>query len=345
MVSGGDNEEAKRKVSAVEQIKMKLKLEQKKIESLESRPLKIASEYFTESEMVSFKKFKRRVKKVRPRSHLLKADDLLQESAEASTSDLGSRSRPKGKPDVTVDDDLSGWFDLKDNTFLCNAYISTLFIFLVPTEDLSGVKFTLDDSNVELRQAMSKVKRLKDRKPAKWDLEAITKSIKREVEETPDVNMDEEDNRANIVLNATAEFCRTLGEIPTYGMAGNRDEDENELMDFERQLAEERRRNQEKEERRREAERLQERGGWNVLERDADRGSDESDMDTDSRGAADNAPVILDEEPDVGSGMAAALKLAMSKGYLEKEEKKRAGVSKSAQELLAQHYTIEDKAV
>ena len=111
MVSGGDNEEAKRKVSAVEQIKMKLKIEQKKIESLESRPLKIASEYFTEAEMVSFKKVKRRVKKVRPKDQLLKADDLLQESAEASTSDLGSRSRPKGKPDVTVDDDLSGWFD------------------------------------------------------------------------------------------------------------------------------------------------------------------------------------------------------------------------------------------
>lgn len=58
----------------------------------------------------------------------------------------------------------------------------------------------------------------------------------------------------------------------------------------------------------------------------------------------DNATVILDEEPDVGSGMAAALKLAMSKGYLEKEEKKRIVISKSAQELQAQRYTIEDKA-
>lgn len=60
--------------------------------------------------------------------------------------------------------------------------------------------------------------------------------------------------------------------------------------------------------------------------------------------ATDSAPVILDEEPDVGSGMAAALKLAMSKGYLEKEEKKRIVVSKAAQELQAQRYTIEDKA-
>lgn len=59
---------------------------------------------------------------------------------------------------------------------------------------------------------------------------------------------------------------------------------------------------------------------------------------------SDNATVILDEEPDVGSGMAAALKLAMSKGYLEKEDTKRIVISKSAQELQAQRYTIEDKA-
>ena len=55
--------------------------------------------------------------------------------------------------------------------------------------------------------------------------------------------------------------------------------------------------------------------------------------------------MILDEEPVAGSGMAAALKLAMSKGYLEKEEKKRIVVSKAAQELQAQRYTIEDKVV
>ena len=33
-----------------------------------------------------------------------------------------------------------------------------------------------------------------------------------------------------IVLNATSEFCRALGDIPTYGQAGNREEDKDELM-------------------------------------------------------------------------------------------------------------------
>lgn len=34
----------------------------------------------------------------------------------------------------------------------------------------------------------------------------------------------------NIVLNSTAEFCRTLGDIPTYGLSGNREENVQELM-------------------------------------------------------------------------------------------------------------------
>lgn len=34
----------------------------------------------------------------------------------------------------------------------------------------------------------------------------------------------------SIILNATAEFCRTLGDIPTYGQAGNREEEAQELL-------------------------------------------------------------------------------------------------------------------
>jgi U4/U6.U5 tri-snRNP-associated protein 1 len=57
-------------------------------------------------------------------------------------------------------------------------------------------------------------------------------------------------------------------------------------QDFERQLAKERRRNQEIEERKREAERLQDRGGWNVLfERENEQGSgDCMDIDRNENG-------------------------------------------------------------
>lgn len=40
---------------------------------------------------------------------------------------------------------------------------------------------------------------------------------------------DDPERKGTIVFNATSEFCRTLGEIPTYGLAGNREEQE-ELM-------------------------------------------------------------------------------------------------------------------
>lgn len=33
----------------------------------------------------------------------------------------------------------------------------------------------------------------------------------------------------SIVMNETAEFCRALGDIPTYGQSGNR-EDEDDIM-------------------------------------------------------------------------------------------------------------------
>lgn len=47
------------------------------------------------------------------------------------------------------------------------------------------------------------------------------------------------------MLNSTAEFCRTLGDIPTYGLSGNREEEEQEILDFEREIKEERRKNEE----------------------------------------------------------------------------------------------------
>ena len=218
---------AQKKLSTMDQIKMKLKMEQKRIESLESRPLQIASEYYTQQEMSSFKKVKRRVKKTKTKgSQILRADDLLPDTAAgASSSDLGSRSR-KNKPD----DDLKGnvfgsCLYSRNKTADCFASFTT-----APTEDLSSMKLTLDDFNVELKSAMSKAKRMKEKKDQPWSLESIASSIKREPMDQ-DANDEEDANRnSNIVLNATAEFCRTLGEIPTYGMAGNRDEDEDELM-------------------------------------------------------------------------------------------------------------------
>lgn len=52
---------------------------------------------------------------------------------------------------------------------------------------------------------------------------------------------------------------------------------------------------------------------------------------------------ILDAEPDLAMGVAGALRLAVSKGYLEKETSNRPSASRFAH-LQAQNYSIDDKA-
>lgn len=131
----------------------------------------------------------------------------------------------------------------------------------------------------------------------------------------------------NICLNATAEFCRTLGDIPTYGMSGNRDEDAGDMMDFEQEVLET---DEPIEEKRSTG------GTWNSVDPDL-----EATVEDKSNEMTEVA--ILDEEPDVGSGMGAALKLALSKGYLEKEESNRPSNTRMAH-LQAKNYSIEDKA-
>ena len=144
------------------------------------------------------------------------------------------------------------------------------------------------------------------------------------MKETPVKTEPEEGlDNGNIVLNATAEFCRTLGDIPTYGKSGNREESE-DLLDYEKELKNEMEVDQSDEE---------EKTGWNSVD------------PNEPHEVAQIAPQevqILDEEPDVSTGLGAALKLAMSKGYLDKEQMKRPSNSRLAH-LQAKHYSIEDK--
>jgi len=49
------------------------------------------------------------------------------------------------------------------------------------------------------------------------------------------------------------------------------------------------------------------------------------------------------KNPDVAVGIAGALKVALTKGYLEREQQNRGGPSKM-RHLQAQHYSIEDKS-
>ncbi|GAB0096818.1 U4/U6.U5 tri-snRNP-associated protein 1 [Sergentomyia squamirostris] len=288
--------EQKRRLQSI-----KCKLQNKRLETLNEQLIRPATDYYTEAEMAKFKKPKKKIKK--PKT-TLKADDLLPLPGDgpSSSRDFGSRN-PRSSAGM-------GGMDFDD----------------VPQEK---VKIEQDDD--ELEKMLSKARRLKQKeslitKPINPEL------IKREVK--PEVASDDEndgfDIPTKITLNATAEFCRTLGDIPTYGMAGNREGTATDLIDFEKEMDVD-----DKEDDEMETEDI--RGTWNSVS--------VTQLEAEENVQALENPdevAILDEEPDVSAGVAGALRLAMSKGYLEKEEKNRPSNTRMAH-LQAKNYSIEDK--
>ncbi|OWR49232.1 U4/U6.U5 tri-snRNP-associated protein 1 [Danaus plexippus] len=182
----------------------------------------------------------------------------------------------------------------------------------------------LDEDEVEvdteLQAALHRARRLRQggdqhRTPK---LEEILQQIKEEKTE------ESQEAGGSMVLDATAEFCRTLGDIPTYGLAGNR-EHTAEIMDFDREEAEP------------EPESGASGGAWSRVDVRTDRPAD-----LEHEGASGAG---LEAEPALGAGVAGALRLALSKGYLERDGALPAPrpTRSSLAALAALHYSIEDK--
>ncbi|PNF42461.1 hypothetical protein B7P43_G08725 [Cryptotermes secundus] len=287
------------------------KLRGKTLVSLDLPAPQLAAEYYTEEEMsVKFKKPKKKVRKIRRKP--LKAEDIEPDSQGAH--DLGSRSirgsQHAAGGDPNEMENVKVKQEIDDDTMETEDVP-------VPEEILSNIKIEPDDSELELQIALKKARRLKLQEAVKESKNSIEKVAESVLERNSEGNAE----GGSIVLNATAEFCRTLGDIPTYGLAGNRDEDAQELLDFEREMIEEKKRQEEE----------GKRGAWNEVE------IDETPVDM----LPAEVP-ILDVEPDVGVGVAGALRLAVSKGYLEREDMNKPSASRFAH-LQAQNYSIEDK--
>ncbi|PNF29069.1 hypothetical protein B7P43_G12633 [Cryptotermes secundus] len=120
-----------------------------------------------------------------------------------------------------------------------------------PEEIVSNIRTEPDNSELDLQIALKKARRLKLQ-------EAVTESknsVEKVAESVLERHSEGNTEGGSIVLNATAEFCCTLGDIPIYGLAGNRDEDAQEL-DLEREMIEEKKRQEEE----------GKRGAWNEVE-------------------------------------------------------------------------------
>lgn len=296
-----------------------------KAQSLETPVFNIASEYYTPQEMVSFKKTKCRVKKIRKKEKAVAAEELKLD--DTRSSDFGSRTRGRGRRQVDEDGE-----DIKeegerlqqempqtsDDIRMAEMDISDEEDFALP----EPAALEEDEAEQELQKQLAKHRKLKQKQLFKDSGERVAEQV--EVLGKGDDENDPE-KKNNIVFNATSEFCRTLGDIPTYGLSGNR-EDQEDIMDFEQQ--------EEKDDAGDSDSEMDENVGWSTVNLDEEQ--KQPDFATASA-------TILDEEPIVNSGLAAALLLCKNKGLLDTQMQKVARVRAPKGALPNDNYCIEDK--
>lgn len=258
----------------------------KRLESLQLPALRIASDYMEEHEIqAKFKKPKKRGK---------------------------IRKKAKQEP-IDVDDYDAG-----------NAPLETDDTDIKP--ELLTNTLTVDEEetepDTELQAALARARRLRQAEEAEEAQFKVPK-VADILEKVKEESLSEEaGGSSSMVLDATAEFCRTLGDIPTYGLAGNRDHHA-EIMDFDREDMDVER----------ETEVNDASGAWSRVDVNSDKLPD----------LAAGSCVGLEAEPSLGAGVWGALQLALSKGYLERTGNAPVPPSVHRHLLAARHYSIEDK--
>ncbi|XP_041093970.1 LOW QUALITY PROTEIN: U4/U6.U5 tri-snRNP-associated protein 1, partial [Polyodon spathula] len=301
---------------------------QSQAQSLDGPGLRLASEYYTPDEMVTFKKTKRCVKKIRKKEKPLKVEELLPLVAEAQSEDFGSRSRGRGRRRGSDADDrveerkASAPSQLSDDTRVEKMEISDEDDFEAP----EGVAIEEDEAELELQAQLEKQRKLRQKQLLKDSGEKVVRIVETQGGSRDD-DEEDPDKKNNIVFNATSEFCRTLGDIPTYGLSGNR-EDQEDILDFGKA--------EEKSQGTGSDSDFDENVGWSMVNLDEEQ--KQPDFSTAST-------TILDEEPIVNSGLVAALMLCKNKGLLavSPQVQKVARVRAPKAALPNDLYCIEDK--
>ncbi|KAK3524318.1 hypothetical protein QTP70_027872 [Hemibagrus guttatus] len=297
-------------------------------QSLDMPVLTVASEYYTPQEMVGFKKTKRRVKKIRKREKPINAEDLLAD--DSRSTDFGSRSRGRGRRQLEGEemedsskDESSSKVDIlqqSDDIRTADMDISDDEDFVPPEPET----IEEDEAELELQKQLEKQRKLKQKQLLKDSGEKVMEQLQ-VLEKVGEDIADDPDKKNNIVFNATSEFCRTLGDIPTYGLSGNR-EDQEDLMDFEQEEERDGAGGSDSD--------MDDKVGWSTVNLDEEQ--KQPDFATAST-------TILDEEPIVNSGLGAALLLCKNKGLLDTQVQKVARVRAPKGALPNDNYCIEDK--
>jgi len=333
--------------------KIRQKLREKNAVSLEMPALKLATDYYTDKEMMEFKKPK---KKKKVRKKMLKADDLLAMTQESSLLPTGFGEKQKKRAIRIVDDDqllpdgrLPGPEEDHDD--------------LPVVQDMTGVR--MDKELEEDSRAMRAIRVARKLTKVKT-VDSVAEDVLRDSRENT-VEMDDENgdgaHYSDLVIDQTQEFCRGLGEVGGYELSGMGETVDKELLDFEKSLESERMRSavewskiEDREEKKQEKEVVRSsRGTWEEVDeevveegrwkegtrRQQRKGGSSSSKNT-GGGKAPLRPAILEDEAMAAQGMGAALKMAMQKGYLDLEETKVK--STGLVHLKCKNYNIDDKS-
>nr|XP_055036227.1 U4/U6.U5 tri-snRNP-associated protein 1 [Misgurnus anguillicaudatus] len=298
-------------------------------QSLDMPALILATEYYTPQEMVGFKKTKRKVKKIRKKEKVLGADELLID--DTRSTDFGSRTRGRGRREREEEEDEPKSVAVETSSKATDVVLQSDDIRMADMDISDDEDFASpepagieeDEAEQELQKQLEKQRKLRQKRLLKDSGERVIQHINRL--ESAEDNDNDPDRKNNIVFNATSEFCRTLGDIPTYGLSGNR-EDQEDMMDFEKDDEKEGAGDADSD--------MDDTVGWSTVN------LDEEQKSTDFATAS---TTILDEEPIVKAGLAAALHLCKNKGLLDTQMQKMARVKGPKAALPNDNYCIEDK--
>ncbi|XP_014785654.1 U4/U6.U5 tri-snRNP-associated protein 1 [Octopus bimaculoides] len=306
----------------LERIRKELKQQSQNLVQLST----LAREYYTNEEVESakFNKVKKVKRKIRKK--ILKPDDLLNMPDEVGDArngnDLGNRKMKIKTENPTEDgkESVSPRIEVEDMDIDQQQPEETTILGHDDSDIYNSYVVDEDDAMNELYSTLDKVRKLKQRRER-----TVPDEIAKTLHHTQSLGsnaFDSEMKKSDIILNATSEFCRALGDIPTYGLAGNRDEERDAFLDLELELMERKKKIQDEED-------LS--SQWN-----------EVDIDTKPVNIVKEENAVLDEEPAINMGLAAALQVAQKKGYLENQSKRMPSGPKHSG-LEAIHYSIEDK--
>ncbi|EJW85704.1 SART-1 family protein [Wuchereria bancrofti] len=234
---------------------------------------------------------------------------------------------------------------------------------LVGGVDLSNVVIE-DDAEEELTVMLDRARKLRQHEIKKENPESdaalkIHELMKiHSVKEEP-VDVEEENDKGGVVIDSTMEYCRNLGEIPTYGLAGNRQDavDVRELnepeavkMEVDEEAVTDQSPTEEHHNHRRSEQEMK--GKWTEATASTSGYDDRKTkkLNGESDDSDDEAYNVLGEERDVTKGVAAMLKSAAEKGYLDAgKERKVKGPSlkhlesKRFSQIETSRYDIEEK--